>query len=116
MVRKKISLPEESCEGLLGGQGTVTLVHLEQLLLPETCGLCAKLTIPEGCSVGEHEHIGEAEVFYFLSGKGVVTDDDKRVEVQAGDVMTTVSGHRHSVQNSGKDDLVLVAVIIKEPK
>ena len=52
-------------------------------------------------------------MFYFVSGEGTVTDDGKRVAVRAGDSMTTPSGHSHSVENTGSEDLLLVAAIVK---
>ena len=113
MVFKQSDLKGDMIEGLLGGKGSVCLTPLDTALLPEKCGLFAKLTLPAGSTVGEHEHVGEAEVFCFLSGSGFVTDDGERVKIERGDVMITVSGHRHSIENTGKEDMELIAVIIK---
>ena len=41
-------------------------------------------------------------------------DDDKFYDVTAGDSMATMSGHGHSVENTGDHDLVILAVIIKD--
>ena len=65
-----------------------------------------------GCSIGYHVHEGEAELFYFVEGTGRVQDDDKIIDVKAGDSMATFSGHGHSVENTGDVDLVLVAAIV----
>jgi mannose-6-phosphate isomerase-like protein (cupin superfamily) len=44
----------------------------------------------------------------------MVTDDDKEVAVFPGDVMVTPNGHSHSVTNTGHEDLVFIALIIKD--
>ncbi|MDR0898550.1 MAG: cupin domain-containing protein [Oscillospiraceae bacterium] len=114
MVAKGHTLPQEVRTQMRGGEGSVTICHLEKALLPPAGRLFARLTLPPGASIGAHTHTGEAEMFYFIAGEGLVTDDGEAVPVQAGDVMTTPSGHSHSVQNTGSVDLVLVAAIIKE--
>ena len=67
-----------------------------------------------GCSIGVHEHTGEAEMFYFASGEGTVTDDGVKIAVKAGDSMTTPSGHTHGVENTGSEDLVIIAAIARD--
>ncbi len=97
-----------------GGAGSVNLCFLEKEHLPANGRLFARLTLAPGCSIGAHEHQGEAELFYFVSGEGVVTDDGVRIPIHTGDAMTTLSGHSHSVENTGCEDLVLIAAIIKD--
>lgn len=113
MVRREEDQIREVRPQMRGGKGQVTLCHLEKELLPENGRLFAKLILGPGCSIGAHEHVGEAEMFYFVSGQGVVTDDGEEIAVSAGDVMTTPSGHAHSVENTGDEDLVLIAAIVK---
>ncbi|MDR0929390.1 MAG: cupin domain-containing protein [Oscillospiraceae bacterium] len=114
MVIKGQALPQETRQRMGGGEGSVTICHIEKALLPPAGRLFARVTLPPGASIGAHTHTGEAEVFYFIAGEGLVTDDGETVPVQAGDAMTTPSGHSHSVQNTGTVDLVLIAAIIKE--
>lgn len=96
-----------------GGEGQVAIQHLEREHLPPNGRLFAKLVLAPSCSIGEHQHVGESELFYFECGTGIVTDDGVEVAVNAGDVMTTFDGHSHSVKNTGTTDLVIIAVIIK---
>ena len=113
MVRRKQDMQAEQRENMRGGRGSVDIRHLEKELLPESGRLFAVVTVPPGGSIGPHEHVGETELFYFVKGEGVVADDAQRVAVRAGDAMTTPSGHSHSVENTGQEDLVLVAAILK---
>lgn len=114
MVRTAKDMQTEIREQMRGGNGHVTLCHLEKELLPQNGRLFAKLTLGPGCSIGEHVHTGEAELFYFVQGEGVVVDDGTRIPVRAGDAMTTPDGHAHSVENTGTDDLVIIAAIVRE--
>lgn len=113
MVRKGNDMQVEVRDSMRGGAGSVQVCHLEREHMPQNGRLFARLTLKPGCSIGEHVHDGEAEMFYFLSGEGTVTDDGKRVPVKAGDSMTTDSGHSHSVENTGSEDLVILAAIVK---
>lgn len=113
MIRRASDFPTETREKMRGGKGEVVIRHIEKEHLPPAGRLLATLTLAPGCSIGEHVHENEAEMFYFAKGRGVVTDDGTRVEVKAGDAMTTPSGHTHSVENTGSEDLVIVAAIIK---
>lgn len=113
MVRREGDMPVEVREGMRGGKGSVVLRHMEKELLPANGRLFSLLTLAPGSSIGEHVHEGEAELFYFVAGEGTVTDDGVRIPVKAGDAMTTQDGHSHSVENTGTEDLVIVAAIIK---
>mgnify|MGYP004668256691 FL=1 len=113
MIRRSEEHPVEERLKMRDGNGVVEVVSLEKELLPEKCRLFGLIRLKPGCSIGEHEHVGEAEMFYFVSGEGTVPDAGKRVAVRAGDSMTTPSGHSHSVENTGSEDLLLVAAIVK---
>lgn len=113
MIRRAQDMQTVVREQMRGGEGNVLLTHLEKAMLPESARLFARLTLAPGCSIGEHVHEGEAELFYFVQGEGTVTDDGVEVPVRAGDSMLTPSGHGHSVINTGGEDLVLLAVIVK---
>ena len=113
MVRRKEDISREIRENMRDGKGRILIEHLEKDGLPAAGRLFANVIIAPGCSIGAHRHIGESELFYFIGGRGVVTDDGERVNVSAGDVMTTGDGHWHSVENTGDANLEMVAVIIK---
>ena len=100
-------------EHMRGGKGTVEVTKLSNEL-PANMRLFARLTLKPGCSIGYHVHEHETELFAFVSGSGVVTDDEAVREVRAGDSMLTFPGHGHAVENTGDADLVLIASIVKE--
>ncbi|MDD2979085.1 MAG: cupin domain-containing protein [Hespellia sp.] len=105
-------LKVEKCNGGAG--------HLlrESLLTPEQwgehCGLFAKVTLEAGCELGYHEHHGETETYYILTGKGLYDDNGTEVAVEAGDVVYCEDGNGHGMKNAGNSDLSFVALILKK--
>ena len=111
MFTENKDMPVTVREKMRGGAGEAVLKALCPVL-PEKMRLFSTITLKKGCGIGYHEHNGETELFYFVSGTGRVQDDDKFVDVKAGDCVSTPSGHGHAVENTGDEDLVFVAAIV----
>ena len=72
-------------ENMCGGNGHVFLKPiLNEKQLNGKCGLYAEVTLEPGCSLGYHEHHGESETYYILSGKGIYSDNGELRMVEAG--------------------------------
>ena len=72
-----------------------------------------KRALKPGSGVGYHEQ-HEDEVYYVLSGKGVMTLDDKPVDMTPGTAVLTRPGSSHGLKQVGSEDLVvLIAYEIK---
>lgn len=100
-------------ENMHGGEGHVIIKRLlDEKQLNGKCGLYAEVTIEPGCSLGYHEHHGESETYYILSGKGIYSDNGTLRMVEAGDVTFTPDGKGHAMTNSGDENLVFMALII----
>ncbi len=113
MIRHRAERKEECRENMRGGKGKISIRHwFAKEELPHA-RLCAQLTIPPGGSIGPHQHENEEELFIVLSGKGILTEDDKKEEITAGDAVLTGSGASHAVENPGTEPLELVAVIMQ---
>ena len=61
-----------------------------------------------------HEHHGETETYYILSGEGSYNDGEKSFPVKTGDVTFCPDGSGHALDNTGDTDLVFMALIIKK--
>lgn len=100
-------------ENLCGGKGSVILKHLlGSGELNGKCRMYAEVTINPGCSLGYHEHHGDSETYYIISGTGRYNDDGSERNVNPGDVTYTGSGHGHGIENAGDTPLVFMALII----
>jgi mannose-6-phosphate isomerase-like protein (cupin superfamily) len=72
---------------------------------------CARVKLPAGCSIGLHCHTNEDELYFITQGSGETSDGETSRNVSAGDCILTVSGESHSIENTGSEDLILIAVI-----
>ena len=66
-----------------------------------------KRALRPGAGVGHHvQH--EDEVYYVLSGRGVMTVDEQPVEMTPGTAVLTRPGSSHSLKQVGSEDLVVL--------
>ena len=94
----------------------VGAVRIEKILdeeLADKCGLYAKVTIPAGSVLGYHEHHGNGESYFVLSGEAVYDDNGAKRTIRAGDSTWTPDGGGHGVDNSqGREPIVFMALIV----
>jgi len=98
---------------LLGGDG----VTIKRPLLPQMpphMRLFNKMTLNPGCSIGEHSHNAEAEIFYILEGQACLTDNDETITLNPGDVQICLAGNRHSIRNNTDKPMSFLAIIPTE--
>jgi mannose-6-phosphate isomerase-like protein (cupin superfamily) len=112
MLKSPQQMEAEYREHMRGGQGTVELMHLFKEELPARCRILARITLPEGASIGYHTHDNETEIYYFLKGTGTVDDNGEQKPVSVGDALHTGGGRGHAVFNTGTGDLEFMAVIV----
>ncbi len=114
MIRKANEMAVENREHMRDGEGTVvvTQAFANEEMTSKT-RLCAKLTLVKGASIGIHTHLDEDEIYYILSGRGIVDDTLSKTEVGVGDAVLTGNGESHSISNPFDETLELLAVVIK---
>ena len=74
-----------------------------------------KRVLKPGAGIGYHEQ-KEDEIYYVLSGRGMMTLDGKTVEVAPGTAVLTRPGSSHGLKQVGPDDLVLLINYEQEVK
>jgi len=72
-----------------------------------------RIVMRPGREVGFHQHKGETEVFHILSGEGEINDNGTLVRVAAGDVIVTPLDGGHAFRNTGNEDFVFTALIMR---
>lgn len=113
MLRKKTEMVRDERSEMRGGKGTIqTLELLTETELMGKGRLFSIMTIEPGCSIGLHDHIGEAETYYILRGVGIADDNGTEVVVEPGDILYTGDGHHHSIRNEGSETLEFLAMIL----
>lgn len=97
------------------GKGEIQIEHL--LSANELYGKCdmyAKVTIPPGCSIGYHEHHGNAESYHILQGEALYSDNGREMKLHTGATAFCPDGEGHSIENSQPaGDLIFMALITK---
>lgn len=93
-------------------------ILIEKILdeeLGDKCGLYARVTIPSGSILGYHEHHGNGESYFVLSGHAIYDDNGTKRPIGPGDSTWTPSGSGHGVDNSaGTKPIVFMALIVNE--
>jgi len=114
MIKKRSRQEAEIRKNMRGGTGEVTVRnYFKPEEIKARTRLCAEMVLPPGASIGLHDHVEEDEIYIIQKGTGVMTDDGKEITVEAGDAILTGQGASHSIRNSGTEDLVVTAIIIK---
>ena len=106
-------MEKQVVQNMCGGEGCVIIERiLNEKQLNGKCGLYARVTIPAGSSLGYHEHHGESETYFIISGEGEYDDNGKKRTVRAGDVTFTPDGCGHGLKPVGSEPIVFMALII----
>lgn len=114
MIKKSSEQTTEVRKNMRGGPGQVKIRHhFKKDEINAPCRLCARLELGPGAGIGLHQHIDEDEIFIIQQGRGIVIDEGKEVEVEAGDSILTGKGASHSIKNIGEGELLITAVIIQ---
>lgn len=92
-------------------------IYLDRLLDgcgPDNLNFYARVLLKPGMEVHRHQHVGESESYFILSGSGIFDDNGTMIEVKKGDITFTPDGHYHNLINNGTEVLEFIALIIKE--
>lgn len=113
MVKRGTVMEREVRDRMRGGAGSVEILHVfRQEELGGAARLFARLRLLPGASIGHHVHDGENEVYYVLSGTGVIVEDGVATELGPGDASLTGGGAGHALENRGSGPLEVMAVIL----
>ncbi|MBI1760776.1 MAG: cupin domain-containing protein [Acidobacteria bacterium] len=74
-----------------------------------------KRVLHPGAAIGYHPQ-KEDEVYYILSGTGVMQMNGQEFPVAAGDAILTRPGSSHGLKQTGKDDLTLIITYEQKPR
>lgn len=113
MIRKPSEFSREIRKNPRGGEGEVTFAAIwkPNSEMRSHTRMYSKLILEPGCSIGEHTHENEEEIFYILKGTAETLDNGKKVILQPGESSITRSGESHYLKNAGTETLEVLAVI-----
>lgn len=103
----------EARENMRGGPGIAELLFIvPRENLPPKIRYTGVITLKKGCGIGSHQHSGEEEIYYCMSGEGVLDDNGTERVLKAGDSHVYEDGAAHGILNKKDEDLKLFAVIV----
>ena len=73
------------------------------------CSLAEEI-LPPGCAVTPHHHDQLEEVYYIISGKGMMSVGGEQSEVGPGDAIYIPRGSTHTLANTGSEPVKLLLV------
>jgi mannose-6-phosphate isomerase-like protein (cupin superfamily) len=88
-----------------GGGDTVGYSFFAKV--PKLALVFRKRALKPGSGIGYHEQ-KEDEIYYVLSGRGLMTIDGKSFDVGPGTAVLTRPGSSHGLKQVGADDLVVL--------
>ncbi|MBN1829823.1 MAG: cupin domain-containing protein, partial [Deltaproteobacteria bacterium] len=68
----------------------------------------AEATIAAGTSTTPHRHHIIDEIYHVTAGRGVMSIEGDRFEIEQGDTIAIPRGCKHAVDNNGDDPLVIL--------
>ncbi len=83
---------------------------IDRTTSPATLCSLAEELLPAGSAVTPHHHRRTEEIYYILSGRGVMTVGEERREVTAGDAVYIPRDHRHTLENTGREAMRIILV------
>lgn len=72
----------------------------------------AEATLAPGASTEAHYHPNTEEIYYLLSGTGIMAIEEEIREVVPGDSIAIPPGARHQIRNSGEVALVFLCCCV----
>ncbi len=113
MIKKAEEMKSEIKVNMRGGDGQAVITKMvDEGEYKGKARLMATITLEPGCSIGEHIHENEEEIFYIIEGEAQYLDNGEWVTMQKGDSCVCLGGQSHSLANRGDKTLVVAAIIL----
>ena len=71
------------------------------------------INLNKDSKVGFHKHEHDNEIYLMLDGRAVINDNGSEDILNPGDMMVTLKGESHSIENTSDTNIVFLAVIIE---
>lgn len=102
-------------ENRMGGKGTGELhIAMDKEALGGRVEAFISVVLHPGSSIGNHQHVGNMEIYYVLKGEGIFTLNGESQPIHAGQTGSMQPGDWHGIENTGKEDMLITAVILYE--
>lgn len=113
MIIKKENVELKEIIKPRGGEGIIkSLSYLQNEDLDNAMQGFNVMELQLNSSIGFHQHLGNEEIYFIISGEGLVRDNENEEKVTTGDLIYTKNKSYHGLTNIGNTPLTFVAFII----
>lgn len=112
MIIRKKDMRTQVRSMMKGGKGDVTVLHMVETDDLPNIRFVGEMTLPQGASIGDHEHGEETEYYIITDGVGMVLDGGQDHRIGRGDVIVTGGGQSHRIRNIGSTPMKIIAFIV----
>lgn len=113
MIKRHENMTESIKVKMRGGDGQVVIREvLDKGEYTGAARLVATITLEPGCSIGEHIHENEEEIFYIIEGTATYDDNGELKTLKKGDSCVCLGSQKHSLANRTKDETLVVFAVI----
>ena len=111
-IKKRSQMDRQQVRECHGGEGTLdcTVVLDSKEAKDSPLEFVHDGILRPGVWIGEHRHDQGQEYYYIVSGRGIMTLDGERFEVEAGDLTAVLPGGSHGLANNSDEDLRMIAI------
>lgn len=103
--------------GIHGGRGVIRWKRfVTGLMLHADWDSFEHNRLDPGGAVGEHVHTRTEEIYYIVTGRGLMHLNEIDQEVGPGDLIMTPLNGRHSIENIGEGELEFIVVEALPPE
>ena len=81
-----------------------------QVLYEENTFKIKKITVDPKSRLSYQYHDKRSELWYILSGKGIVTINDEKIELNVGSTIKINKRVKHRIENNGSENLIFIEI------
>lgn len=107
-IRKAAEIPSEKYANCHDGTGLLECYSLLDGLETKKFPFMHRDFMAAGVSIGDHLHTINEEIYYLISGKGILTFDGVAYDMEPGDISVCPIGHTHGFLAT--EDAILIVV------
>jgi quercetin dioxygenase-like cupin family protein len=113
MIRRNSDMTSTVKPNMRGGDGSAVVTDvLNKGEYKGASRLVATITLEPGCSIGEHVHENEEEIFYIIEGTATYDDNGEIRTLKKGDSCICLGSQKHSIANRTEDETLVVFAVI----
>jgi mannose-6-phosphate isomerase-like protein (cupin superfamily) len=103
-------LPGEQGANFHGGTGAYFVRTLLKNVPGSAFEYCRYIVLRPGSVIGDHPHLANEEIYFIISGHGVMQVDGEECRIEAGSAVLAKPGSHHGLRNDDTESMELFVV------